>query len=130
MKHIRVFENFNFDLEESLQQTLTGYLNSMLWTEEFDDDFSIDDIDTSSVDSAKDDVDKFLDELDDYDLLDELIVQMSYDSIGHDFWLTRNGHGAGFFDRGLEEVGEEISKICNAFGKKYVYVENEKIYIE
>ena len=24
---------------------------------------------------------------------------------GHDFWLTRNGHGAGFWDRGLGEVG-------------------------
>src|ERR1700723_1133113 len=23
---------------------------------------------------------------------------------GHDFWLTRNGHGAGFWDRGLGEL--------------------------
>lgn len=31
---------------------------------------------------------------------------------GHDFWLTRNGHGAGFWDRGLEEVGERLSAAC------------------
>src|SRR5258707_18221 len=28
---------------------------------------------------------------------------------GHDFWLTRNGHGAGFWDRGLGEVGRRLT---------------------
>lgn len=31
---------------------------------------------------------------------------------GHDFWLTRNGHGAGFWDRGLGEVGEALTEAC------------------
>ncbi|UTU07726.1 hypothetical protein CcrC1_gp535 [Caulobacter phage C1] len=39
---------------------------------------------------------------------------------GHDFWLTRNGHGAGFWDRGLEEVGEALTKACKAFGEYYL----------
>jgi len=34
------------------------------------------------------------------------------DMAGHDFWLTRNGHGAGFWDRGLGEHGEVLSKAC------------------
>jgi hypothetical protein len=31
---------------------------------------------------------------------------------GHDFWLTRNGHGAGFWDRGLGDQGVQLSKAC------------------
>lgn len=28
---------------------------------------------------------------------------------GHDFWLTRNGHGTGFWDRGLGKLGERLA---------------------
>lgn len=31
---------------------------------------------------------------------------------GHDFWLTRNGHGAGFWDRGLGDIGERLTAAC------------------
>ena len=34
---------------------------------------------------------------------------------GHDFWLTRNGHGAGFWDRGLGELGERLSQAANVY---------------
>lgn len=33
-------------------------------------------------------------------------------SAGHDYWLTRNGHGAGFWDRGLGKVGDRLSDAC------------------
>lgn len=30
---------------------------------------------------------------------------------GHDFWLTRNGHGAGFWDRGLPgDLGKRLTQ--------------------
>lgn len=35
---------------------------------------------------------------------------------GHDFWLTRNGHGAGFWDRGLGDLGERLSDAARAYG--------------
>lgn len=38
-------------------------------------------------------------------------------SMGHDFWLTRNGHGAGFWDRGHGELGKELTKIAKSFGE-------------
>ncbi len=41
---------------------------------------------------------------------------------GHDFWLTRNGHGAGFWDRGLGERGDRLSKACDAFGHIDLYI--------
>lgn len=34
----------------------------------------------------------------------------------HDFWLTRNGHGAGFWDRGYGAAGEALSDAAHAAG--------------
>lgn len=40
---------------------------------------------------------------------------------GHDFWLTRNGHGAGFWDRGYpEEIGDKLTEAAHAFGEAYL----------
>lgn len=36
---------------------------------------------------------------------------------GHDLWLTRNGHGAGFWDRGLGEDGERLTRIARDMGE-------------
>lgn len=48
---------------------------------------------------------------------------------GHDFWLTRNGHGAGFWDRGLGDNGDNLSKASKAFGDCDLYVGDDgKIY--
>jgi hypothetical protein len=46
---------------------------------------------------------------------------------GHDFWLTRNGHGAGFWDRGLGEVGDELTKAAKAYGSVDLYVYRGKV---
>jgi hypothetical protein len=47
---------------------------------------------------------------------------------GHDFWLTRNGHGAGFWDGDLpDELGERLTTAAKAFGECNLYVEDGKI---
>jgi len=44
---------------------------------------------------------------------------------GHDFWLTRNRHGVGFWDRGLpEELGESLTKAAQGFGGVDVFRED------
>ena len=35
---------------------------------------------------------------------------------GHDFCLTRNRHGAGFWDRGLGELGDRLTAASQAYG--------------
>ena len=35
---------------------------------------------------------------------------------GFDFWLTRNGHGAGFWDRGHGPRGDRLTDAAHAFG--------------
>lgn len=41
---------------------------------------------------------------------------------GHDFWLTRNRHGAGFWDRGLAQVGELLTAAAHTFPEVSPYV--------
>lgn len=51
------------------------------------------------------------------------------ESAGHDFWLTRNGHGAGFWDRNLpKDVGDALTKASKKFGEFDLSVERGKIY--
>lgn len=49
---------------------------------------------------------------------------------GHDFWLTRNGHGVGFWDGDWPEpFADELTKAAEAFGECYLYVGDDgRIY--
>ena len=46
----------------------------------------------------------------------------SWSQAGHDFALTRNGHGAGFWDRGLGLVGDALTSIAKPYGDRSLYV--------
>lgn len=49
----------------------------------------------------------------------------SWDMAGHDFWLTRAGHGVGYGDRGLDDLGDQLSALCGygaQFGNKEAYL--------
>lgn len=51
------------------------------------------------------------------------------DRAGHDFWLTRNGHGAGYWDRGLGAIGDRLSTVAEVYGDVDLYVGDDgKIY--
>ena len=45
---------------------------------------------------------------------------------GHDFWLTRNRHGAGFWDRGLGNTGMHLTAMAHAYGECEIYVGDDK----
>ncbi|MGU3657748.1 hypothetical protein [Methylobacterium fujisawaense] len=48
---------------------------------------------------------------------------------GHDFWLSRNGHGTGFGDRGMGELGERLHREAKGYGGIDLYVGDDgKIY--
>lgn len=45
---------------------------------------------------------------------------------GHDFWLTRNGHGAGFWDRPelySQLHADKFTKISEQYGEAHAYFE-------
>lgn len=63
-------------------------------------------------------------------LLDRLPEWYGADRVGHDFWLTRNGHGAGFWDRGLERLGDDLTEACKPYGSSDLYVGDDgKLYV-
>lgn len=47
---------------------------------------------------------------------------LAADQVGHDFWLTRNRHGAGFWDRGLGDLGDRLTAAAHTFGESDLYV--------
>lgn len=52
------------------------------------------------------------------------------EQFGHDFWLTRNGHGAGFWDRGLGELGDKLTAMSKPYGESYLYPGDDgRIYV-
>lgn len=60
----------------------------------------------------------------------EWIQEWDMGQLGHDLWLTRNGHGAGFWDRSLPYAAE-ITARCNAhFKQVYAFTENGITYLE
>ena len=103
---------------------LKHYLICALWSSTDDDGepldsvYSIDDISKQAIQQMENDVDDFIASNED------LLTQsgQSDEQIGHDFWLTRNGHGTGFWDRGLGDVGDDLSKASKSYGEVYLYV--------
>jgi hypothetical protein len=68
-------------------------------------------------------------------MIEPILEKQSYEyslndeQIAHDFWLTRNGHGAGFWDRGLGKLGEELTIAAESFGSLDLYTgDNGEIY--
>lgn len=49
----------------------------------------------------------------------------SWRQFGHDLWFTRNGHGTGFWDRGLAMMGDGLSDHAQAMGEVWTYVTDE-----
>lgn len=44
-------------------------------------------------------------------------IQGEEGAAGHDFWLTRNGHGAGFWDGDWPTHGEALDKLSKTYGE-------------
>ena len=62
----------------------------------------------------------------------QLFAEQGYDeAVGYDFWLTRNRHGAGFWDRDLGELGERLTQAAQEFGSCDLYLGDDgQIHIE
>lgn len=49
-----------------------------------------------------------------------------WECLGHDLWLTSAGHGVGFWDRGLDDLGDRLTKACEHL-KKDAYLGDDKL---
>lgn len=120
-----------------LRTMVRAYLDCAIWSgldwdnmvgdnpEPLDAAYSIDDVSCAAYARAVRDCDAFLGRL----TIDVLRTQWSPEQFGHDFCLTRNGHGAGFWDRGKDIVGEYLTKRCKPHGSADLYAGDDgKLY--
>lgn len=120
------FDKFFESKGVNVEEILNGYIHSALWTEELDDRYDISDVQEDSLEKARRDIKLFVQKAGD------LLNGIDNSSIGHDFWLTRNGHGAGFWDRKELEggLGDKLTDICKDFKEVNVFDEDGSIIIE
>ena len=91
-----------------------------------DDHFDIDDLPEETLRKMAKDCDDFRDYVEEAGLD---FGELDDEQAGHDFWLTRNHHGSGFWDRGLGELGDKLSDAAHSFGDVYLYVGDDgKVY--
>ena len=51
-----------------------------------------------------------------------------WDYAAHDFILTRNGHGAGFWDGDWSEpIATKLTELCKKFGEIQIYLSDENL---
>jgi hypothetical protein len=87
----------------NIEEFLTAYIEAALWSssdestpqggEPFDYNYGRNDIHETSLQKMRTDCAAFIEQAEPY------LYAWTAEQAGHDFWLTRNRHGAGFRDR-------------------------------
>ena len=109
-----------------LDRFTRAYLTAALWSTNdesdesggvpFDQNYSIDDLAPDALDAAIRDCERFQAE-------NEADIAEDDLQAGYDFWLTRNGHGCGFWDGDWpDEQGERLTEASKAFGELWPYI--------
>lgn len=141
-----------------LSPFVKGYLEAAFWTscndmydsEEWDSEEAQDDIrkglcggnipkDSGYADLALTALNEVIDDCKAFqeyaaDLLEEAYSRdYSEEQAGHDFWLTRNGHGTGFWDRDEldhEGLGDRLAKRARKQGGVDAFYQDGKVFFE
>lgn len=119
-------------LEKSFAgKMLAAYLEAALWTSEGNMDITAEHCFSDIADETLKEINaECLDFIEKSKVITDLTA---YDpsQIGHDFWLTRNHHGAGFWDRDYasKETLDALTKLSHDFGESTLYLgDDQKIY--
>ena len=112
-------------------QFINDYIETALWSstdfegEPLDDLYTVDDIAPEALKTMKKDCYDFIQAAETRHInMDET------DHPGHDFWLTRNRHGAGFWDGAYPKYGDQLTDLAHAFGDCDLYVGDDgQLYI-
>jgi hypothetical protein len=121
---------------DDLDEFTHGYLETALWAETdqsndqggspLDENYDIEDFSQESLEQAIEDCKKFQEEN------AALLTGLDLSVAGHDFWLTRNGHGAGFWDGDYpKDIGDKLTEASKKFGNIYPVVGDDgKLHLE
>ena len=117
------------------EEFFTGYVTTALWSSDDDNGVPLDrgysesDIAPASLAKMRADCDAFY-EQNQTDLNCEgvtFVPDFGQDRrAGYDFWLTRNRHGAGFWDGDWPQAeGDRLMKAAHRFGEVDIYIGND-----
>jgi hypothetical protein len=112
--------------EISIDSFTEHYLICALWSSvdnqdnPMDDNFSLEDLSKEAVIKAKKDCESFQDQA------ASMLDSWDNEQAGHDFWLTRNGHGTGFWDRENMQFTKELTELSKKFGQCEAYIGDDK----
>lgn len=115
------------NLHRDVDAFTRGYITAALWTEEEElQNKGWTDLAPQTLQGMMDDCRKFQEQE------ATMLARATYGNkpgggdseyAGQDFWLTRNGHGAGFWDGDLpDDVGESLTEACKRFGETWLYL--------
>lgn len=103
---------------------LDGYIEAAMWSSSAPDESECEYLDQTDAELAdetrtkmKRDCDKFW--TNNEEICNQALEFTGTDQIGHDFWLTRNGHGVGFWDRDYypKELKDKLTDAAHSFGQ-------------
>ena len=116
------------------ESMVRSYLETALWSSTdadnndlpMDDTYGVKDFTVAARQQAAKDCDAFVLACEEAGLGDALF-QNGHDEAGHDFWLTRNGHGAGFWDGDYGDDGDALTEIAKHFREVHLYANRGKV---
>lgn len=116
-----------------METFLEAYIMCALWSETEDDGTPLD-RNYSAADLAPSLKQQMADDCSDFEQSNAALLEQWYsecgetiERAGHDFWLTRNRHGAGFWDRWASgtpqgKIGGALTEAAHAHGEFNLYV--------
>lgn len=105
----------------TMSEVTRAYLSAALWTSDGDDErplesqYSLTDLTFETIINAEKVCTAFA--AANADTIES--AGLTQAQVGHDLWLTRNGHGAGFWDRDIGEAGTLLTTACEFLGEVY-----------
>ena len=99
-----------------------AYIESLFWSEMDSDGTPFDDVKYADAELAPQALAKIEADCDAFVLrLENLLIEPN-ETIAHDFVLTRNRHGAGFWDGDYEEpLATQLTNLAHEFGEQNLY---------
>lgn len=126
-----------------LDKFTMAYIEAALWSsndesdeqggEPLDKNYGVEDIAPETMEKIVADCTKFQADNAEYLTDENCLTRLDADEQGgHDFWLTRNGHGCGFWETSdwKKDAGIHLTSASKKFGECHLYVgDDEKIYL-
>lgn len=118
--------------KNDMDECVVAYMATALWSstgedgEPMENTYDVNDLSPKARKTVEEDIQNFLDLLS-----EDVTIRYNARDLMHDFWLTRNRHGAGFWDGDYPKpLADELTKWAHSFGGCDLYSgDDDKLHI-